>query len=275
MTTQEKMQSFTDAGLYEQDQFIDFEPEGHIYTYKGQYQLLPVSSLIAYFFEPFDAEAAARRQWERYGIPVEETLTKWDRNGKMACEVGTFVHEQTENYFRDGTFETDCIFEYAGTREHISVEREKQYFLRFVEKYQIKPYRQEWPVFDTELNIAGTIDMICKEADGTFTIYDWKRSGKVVNTQGAPIVEGFGGKRGFNGISLPDTPYYHYCIQQNLYRYMLEKNYGIKVKAMNLVVLCPDYPTYYVVSVPKMDDVIQQIIDACYMNDLGHSLLDI
>lgn len=111
MTLQEKMQSFTDAGLYEQDQYIDFEPEGHIYTYKGQQRLLSVSSLIAYFFERFDAEAAARRQWERYGIPIEETLTKWDRNSKMACEVGTFVHEQTENFFRDGSFGTDYAFE--------------------------------------------------------------------------------------------------------------------------------------------------------------------
>ena len=72
MTLQEKMHSFTDASLYEQDQYIDFEPEGHIYTYKGQQRLLPVSSLIAYFFERFDAEAAARRQWERYGIPIRK-----------------------------------------------------------------------------------------------------------------------------------------------------------------------------------------------------------
>ena len=41
---QAKMQSFTDAGLYEQDNFIDFEPEGHIYTYKGEARLLPVST---------------------------------------------------------------------------------------------------------------------------------------------------------------------------------------------------------------------------------------
>ena len=30
-----KMQAFKDAGKYEQDQFIDFEPEGHVYTYNG------------------------------------------------------------------------------------------------------------------------------------------------------------------------------------------------------------------------------------------------
>ena len=111
---EEKMRLFTDAGLYEQDRYIDFEPEEHIYTYKGQTRLLPVSSLIAYFFEQFDAQAAAQRQWERYHIPVEESLTKWERIGKKASEVGTFVHAQTENYFRDGSFETECPFCFRG-----------------------------------------------------------------------------------------------------------------------------------------------------------------
>ena len=269
----EKMSTFTDAGVYAQDQFIDFEPEEHIYTYAGQERFLPVSSLIAYFFEEFNALAAAERKYARYHIPVEESLDQWDRIGRMASEVGTFVHLQTENYFQRGFFENTCLFTYNGKTEEISVEREKQHFLRFVEDYRIQPYRQEWPVYDKELNIAGTIDLICRESDGEFTIYDWKRSGKVVNTQGAPIVEGFGGKRGFNGINLPDTAFYHYCIQQNLYRYMLETYYGIHVKAMNLVVLCPDYPTYYIASVPKMDDVIRQIVSVCKEKDLGHRLL--
>ena len=273
MTIQEKMRSFTDAGLYEQDHFIDFEPEGHIYRYKGETKLLPVSSLIAYFFVPFNAEEAARRQWERYHIPIEKSLKKWRRIGSLACEVGTFMHEQTEHYFQQGLFDTDFTFHFLDEEEQISIEKEKQHFLRFVEDYKITPYRQEWPVYDTELNIAGTIDMICKETDGTFTLYDWKRSGKVVNPQGQPIVEAFGGKRSINGVDLPDTAFYHYCMQQNLYRYMLEKNYGIHVRAMNLVVLCPDYPTYYVAQVPKMDEVISQIVAACHQKDLGHRLL--
>ena len=113
----------------------------------------------------------------------------------------------------------------------------------------------------------------CQDDDGEFTIYDWKRSSKVVNAQGQLIVEGFRGKMSHSGISLPDTSFYHYCIQQNLYRYMLERHYGIRVKAMNLVVLCPDYPTYYVAQVPKMDQLIQQIVAICQQHDLGHRLL--
>ena len=76
-----------------------------------------------------------------------------------------------------------------------------------------------------------------------------------------------------NGINLPDTAFYHYCLQQNLYRYMLETHYGIRVRGMNLVVLCPDYPTYYVAQVPRMEEVVAQVIDICHQRDLGHRLL--
>ena len=269
----EKMQTFRDAGRYEQDADIDFEPDEHIYIYKGIKRMLPVSSLIAYFFEEFQALPQAENQWRYKGTPVEESLDKWAKSGRLASEVGTFVHLQTENYFQRGYFETECRLQFGSDTEVVSVEQEKLHFLHFIRDYQIEPYRQEWPVYDKELNIAGTIDLICQNDDGEYTIYDWKRSSKVVNAQGQPIVEAFRGRMSYNGISLPDTSFYHYCIQQNLYRYMLERHYGIKVKSMNLVVLCPDYPTYYVVPIPKMDQIIQQIITICLQRDLGHRLL--
>ena len=269
----EKMATFSDAGHYAQDADIDFEPDEHIYIYKGIKRMLPVSSLIAYFFEEFLALPQAENQWRYKGTPVEESLDKWAKAGRLASEVGTFVHLQTENYFQRGYFETECRLQFGSDTEVVSVEQEKLHFLHFIRDYQIEPYRQEWPVYDKELNIAGTIDLICQNDDGEYTIYDWKRSSKVVNAQGQPIVEAFRGRMSYNGISLPDTSFYHYCIQQNLYRYMLERHYGIKVKSMNLVVLCPDYPTYYVVPIPKMDQIIQQIITICQQRDLGHRLL--
>ena len=269
----EKMATFRDAGCYEQDADIDFEPDEHIYIYKGIKRMLPVSSLIAYFFEKFQALPQAENQWRYKGTPVEESLDKWAKAGRIASEVGTFVHLQTENYFQRGFFETECQLQFGSDTEVISVEQEKLHFLHFIRDYQIEPYRQEWPVYDKELNIAGTIDLICQDDDGEYTIYDWKRSSKVVNAQGQPIVEAFRGRMSYNGISLPDTSFYHYCIQQNLYRYMLERHYGIRVKSMNLVVLSPDYPTYYAVPVPKMDQIVQQIITICQQRDLGHRLL--
>ena len=268
-----KMNSFADAGLYAQDSCIDFIPDEHVYVCNGRKQLLSVSSLIAYFFEKFDALKQAQRQWERYGTPVETSLEKWYTVGQCASEVGTFVHEQAENYFKTGTFETEYTFEYAGKKKTVSIEREKQHFLSFINDHNIKPYRQEWPIYDEELNIAGTIDLTCKQDDGQLVIYDWKRSRKVVDPNGTPITRGFNGKTSLNGINVPDTAYSHYSLQQNLYRYILQKNYGITVKAMHLVVLCPDFDTYYKVDIPIMDEVIQRIVDICKEKDLGHKLI--
>ena len=270
----EKMVNFTDSGVYERDKYIDFTPFEHIYIYKGTEQLLPVSSLVAYFFEKFNALEQAEKKSERYHKPVEYYLKLWDKIGKLASEVGTFVHLQTENYFKNGEFETEYQFEYEGKFETINVKKEKEHFLNFIKDFSIIPYRQEWPIYDVDLNIAGTIDLICKEHDDEYSIYDWKRSSKIIDAFGQINVRGFNNKMSFNGINVPDTAYYHYCIQQNLYRYMLEKNYGIKIKSMNLVVLCPEYSKYYKVNVPVMDEVIGSIVSICKEKNLGHRLLN-
>ena len=39
---------------------------------------------------------------------------------------------------------------------------------------------------------------------------------------------------------LPDTNYWHYCLQLNTYKHLIEKNYGKKVKEMYLVCLHPN-----------------------------------
>lgn len=270
----EKMVNFTDSGVYERDKYIDFYPFEHIYIYKGIEQLLPVSSLVAYFFEKFNALEQAERKSVRCHMPVEYYLKLWDKIGKLASEVGTFVHLQTENYFKNGKFETEYQFEYEGKIETINVKKEKEHFLNFIKDFSIIPYRQEWTIYDVDLNIAGTIDLICKEDDGEYSIYDWKRSSKIIDAFGRINVRGFNDKMSFNGINVPDTAYYHYCIQQNLYRYMLEKNYGINIKSMNLVVLCPEYSKYYKVNVPVMDEVIGSIISVCKEKNLGHRLLN-
>ena len=271
----EKINSFADADRFESDKRIGFYAFEHIYINKtNEEQYLPVSSLINYFFEGFDALSQAEKQWKRYHIPIEESLRKWEYTSKKASEVGAFLHLQIENYFKNGVFKTTYMFSFDDYSEDISIDTEKQFFLNFINDYQIKPYRQEWPIFDDELNIAGTIDLICKLDSERFVIYDWKRSGKVINNQGIPIVNSYGYKKSCNGITLPDTSFFHYCIQQNLYRYILQKNYGIMVDELNLIVLWPEYDKYYKVSVPIMDDVINQLINICKDKDLGHNLLD-
>lgn len=66
---------------------------------------------------------------------------------------------------------------------------------------------------------------------------DWKRSKKLI-VQGTNKPD----KRGFQiemeGLmDLTNCSYYRYCIQQNIYKYILEKEYNIVISDMILAVL--------------------------------------
>ena len=41
------------------------------------------------------------------------------------------------------------------------------------------PYRTEWMIWDKDHKLAGSIDMIFENEDGTLSIYDWKRSKEI------------------------------------------------------------------------------------------------
>src|SRR5690606_7157336 len=93
-------------------------------------------------------------------------------------------------------------------------------------------------------------------------IYDWKRSKKVVDTySGEPITIDTWGNNGVGQLrDIDDTSFNRYCLQQSLYRYILEKNYDLKISKMFLVVLYPDNHRYYKVPVPYQKDRAEYIL---------------
>ena len=93
-------------------------------------------------------------------------------------------------------------------------------------------------------------------------MYDWKRSKKIIDVfSGNPIVTDTWGNVGVGQLStIQDTSYNRYCLQQSLYKYILEKNYGLTVSKMFLIVLYPDYDRYYKVEVPYMKDKAEYIL---------------
>ena len=90
-------------------------------------------------------------------------------------------------------------------------------------------------VYDSDNKLAGSIDMLFINENGNLEIYDWKRSKEVSKSNNW-------GKFSCHSQleHLPDTNYWHYSLQLNIYKFILEKNYGKKVESMYLVVLHPD-----------------------------------
>ena len=57
---------------------------------------------------------------------------------------------------------------------------------------------------------------------------------------------------------LPDTNYWHYCMQLNIYRHILETKYNKKIIGLYLVGIHPDLKTFQQEKVPFL---IQETID--------------
>lgn len=251
--------------VFEQDGKLSFDEEAHRYSF-GDVEMRSVSNVVGMFFREFDAVGISLKKCFGNETEAAKLRESWDCKGAVASQAGTFLHKQIEDYL-NGKQVPDllCDVEFKGNyiscKEVLDISREWSYFKAFERNVPFNPFRTEWRVYDVEARIAGTLDFVCECADGTYEIYDWKRSNKIDPTERNRWANGL------NGLEhLTDTSYIHYCLQQNLYRYILQKNYGIKISRMNLVVLHPELPTYRVVPVPVMEREVAMIIQKISSN---------
>ncbi|MBO7194393.1 MAG: hypothetical protein J6V47_08945 [Bacteroidaceae bacterium] len=245
---------------FEQDGKLSFNEEAHRYTLDGV-EFRSVSNVVGMFFKEFDAVAISLKKCCGNEVEAAKLREVWESKGAVASQAGTFLHKQIEDYLNGKqTPDLLCDVNYNGNyvkcSDTIDISREWSYFKAFERNTVYHPFRTEWRIYDADARIAGTLDFVCECGDGTYEIYDWKRSNKIFPDERNPWANGL------NGLEhLTDTSYTHYCLQQNLYRYMLEKNYGIKVSRMNLVVLHPELSTFKVVPVPPMERELDIILN--------------
>ena len=215
---------------HERDSHIIFDEEPHIYTIDGDSNYMSVTTFNHSHFEHFNADKIIdnmmnSNKWEQskyYGMSKDEIKELWNNNGKEASTAGTKMHEDIEYYYNNNPRENNSI--------------EYEYFIRFKNDFShLIPYRTEWMIWDKELKLAGSIDMLFQNPDGTLEIYDWKRCKDIVKINSWD-------KYSHNKIieHLPDTNFWHYSLQLNTYKYILEKNYGKKINGMYLVCLHPN-----------------------------------
>ena len=225
------------------DDNISFRKADHLYIVDGTL-LDSVTTFVKNCFPEFDSEFHAKRKAEALGITKEAVLEMWDKKGRESREQGTAMHEKIESYYLGKSVSTDSTFEL---------------FKIFANKITLKPYRTEWAVYDWEQKIAGTIDFVGYQ-NGEYIIYDWKRSDKLIAKNGLPIKNSQYGEKALPPIeNLDDSPYYHYALQLSLYKYILEKNYGITVSKLRLGIFHPSYNKPYVLEMPYLKNEIDTL----------------
>jgi hypothetical protein len=98
--------------------------------------------------------------------------------------------------------------------------------------------------------------MIYENPDGTLSIYDWKRAKLITRINN------------FNKFALPpqichlpDSNFWHYALQLNTYKAIIEQKYGKIVKHLFLVRLHPDAEekNYELIELPDLSTEIKDL----------------
>ena len=237
------------------DANITFDEGPHIYTINGNSDFTSVTTFCHALFKEFDAEGILDKIFsrkpvkEKYRDETRESLkAKWEKNRVEAADAGTLLHKNIEDFYNGETITNDSI-EYG-------------YFKAFHEKHaHLVPYRTEWMVYDEELKLAGSIDMVFENSDGSLSIYDWKRS------KGIEKVNAFD-ECSTNEITshIPDTNFWHYSLQLNVYKAILERNYGKCVNELYLICLHPNHKNYQKIRCADLSEEIKNLFEQRKLN---------
>lgn len=244
------------------DSRISFEEETHTYTIDGEREgWTSCTGFLHNFFGEFNADAViskmmASAKWSQskyYGMTADQIKQQWDDSKNEASSAGTRMHLDIEHYYN-----AEPVGNLLGDAWEPRLGSEWDYFMRFERKHRLKrgfePYRTEWLVFKEDIKLAGSIDMVYLKPDGTFAIYDWKRAKEI------KFENSF--QKGLVPINhLPDTNYWHYSLQLNVYRRVIEELYGATVSEMALVVLHPNNDSYQVIQLNRMDDEVDAMVE--------------
>ena len=249
------MNYLSNLNPHPRDQNVSLDEATHIYNINGDYSYTSVTTWNHKHFSQFDADKIianmmSSKNWptSKYnGMTSEQIKEGWDKNRDEAAAAGTKLHYDIECYYNNYPTQTNTSIEY-------------QYFLNFARDFQhLKPYRTEWIVYDEEWKIAGSIDMIFENPDepNTIDIYDWKRAKEIQKSSAF-------NKWSTNSLisHLPDTNFWHYSLQLNTYKAIIERNYGKKVRNLYLVVCHPNNKNnnYQIIKVPNLQEEISTLI---------------
>lgn len=216
-----------------QDTKLNFDPEKHIYDYDGQV-LTSVTSFLKQWF-PFDKDGIASMCARRRKTTKEAILQEWTEKANF----GTYIHALAEKYAN-------------GEELTNTEEQEISHVITFFEETKLKPFLSEAIVWSTTLGIAGTIDLIAEDEKGDFWIVDWKTSSQIT-ISGEPC--------SWPLQNLNNANFYSYSLQLNVYKFLLENEFGFagKIAGMLIIQLMPN-KTYKKIAAEELQAETTEIL---------------
>lgn len=233
------------------EDMINLDHLTHKYLVKGypeKYYISTTTWLHTFQVDKFDANAISERLAAKRMTTKAAILNEWDK----ARDFGTNMHAKIEQWLLNSASGSQIAQEVLQENEAHCMKQFQEFWKTQI---LVKEYKPEMKIYDEELHIAGCIDLLVKFVDGTYGIYDWKCVASL-NTGNQWSVAM---KNPFE--SMLDTNYYHYTLQLNMYKYILERKYNFKVSTMCLIQLHPSIAEYKVWPIDDCQHLIEKATD--------------
>jgi len=237
---------------------ITFYDEPHKY-FLDKKELVSVTTLIHKYQEDFDSDYWSNFKSDQYHVTQKEVLRAWKFINKKGTIKGSAIHDYTEKLFLNKKFEYpegiilkefgfDPISgEYQTTKNHVD---------NFYNDVQGKliPIKTEYVVYDRESLIAGMLDMLFYNIrKKEFQIYDWKTNKDFTFEMKSRHL--------LNDLfMLEDCDLILYSLQLGLYKYIIEKNTGVKLGKSYIVWFSHNNPTYQLIETKDMSYYVDILI---------------
>lgn len=226
---------------------LKFNEKKHEYTYNKE-KFISVTELISKYFDEFNPKEVARKlskipknKQEKKG--VRYFLKLW----KSQQEEGTLVHKELELISQldmGQTYSWSHLKTLQGAKALQAIHEE------YPDRYKLL---SEYRICSPEFKVAGTIDLLQLFSDGTGIIYDYKTNQKLNK-------DSYKGKMGKGFCKdIPDSNYWHYVLQLNIYKYILEYNYDIKIRKIYIIHLMDN--NYEFIELPNLQQYALAILE--------------
>ena len=182
---------------------VIFQEDGHKYIHvKSGKELISTSSLIHLYKNPFDFDGSIIKKCAvKEGVSVKELQKKWDDIRNNSTAYGTKTHKEIEYYIKKKKIRKSPYIE--AVKQFSKIKFNGQLF-------------SETRIWDLDLGVAGTVDIIDLYDDNCINLADIKTNKSIKKFS-------YGKKMLYPLNCFDDSNFYLYQCQLSLYAYILDR----------------------------------------------------
>jgi hypothetical protein len=238
---------------------IKFEDSTHSYYLDGR-KLTSVTTLIHKYTSHFDENLWLPIKSQEYGITESQLKYAWTFLNDHSTYKGSTLHNYIESYYFNKLqdYPSELIIEHFGYDPIINSFKvvlnqfHKFYELSFGKLIPIKP---EYVVYDEEYGVSGMVDILFyNKKKNSIQIYDWKTNKALRSYNNFQKMSGI-----FSDID--DCELNVYSLQLNTYKYIIEKNTGIKIDGLYIIWFFEGNSSYQIIEIKDMQDKVKLMMD--------------